>query len=418
MMVRDALMKIVVKVQDVVALARRFEAAPAEAWREVVEQVRDTMTTTLEQVMNAELELFLGQQPKGTNKRNGFTTRTYAIKGLGAVRVRVPRDRAGQFETKVVPPNRHYDEATERDLALLHLAGLSTRMLSHVSGRVLGIRVSPQEVSNALKTIVPAAKRFLQRPLDGRRFVYLYIDGTNFRVRRGTVALEPTLVVIGVDELGHKSVLSMVQGDKDSRGAWEMVFADLKERGLDSSAVKVGIMDGLPGLGTAFLEAFPRARVARCWVHKARNVFPRVPKRFQAEFKVDWDAVQYAENGAAARAAFDAMKVRWAGVADDAVACFERDIEALLLHYELPREHWEALRTTNPIERVNKEFKRRTKSMDSLGADGLKAMLAFTALRLEFGWSTTAITSNKLTHLQYRERLEERRNDVMRTLLN
>ncbi len=418
MKMKDSLMKIALKVQDVVALAKRFEAAPVDAWREVVEQARDAVIATLEQVMNAELELFLGQEPKGANKRNGFTTRTYAVKGLGALRVRVPRDRAGKFESKVVPPSRHYDEATERDLALLHLAGLSTRMLSQVSGRVLGIRVSAQEVSNALKTIVPAAKKFLERPLGGRRWHYLYVDGTNFHIRRGTVAREPTLVVIGVDELGHKSVLSMVQGDKDSRGAWEMVFADLKDRGLDSSAVQLGIMDGLPGLPTAFLAAFPNARVARCWVHKARNVFTRVPKRFQSEFKVGWDAVQYAQGGSEARAAFKAMQERWKGLADDALASFDRDIEMLLVHYEFPKEHWEALRTTNPIERVNKEFKRRSKAMDSMGADGLKALLAFTALRLEFGWSTTAINSNKLTHLQYRARLEERRAEAMRTLLN
>ena len=180
MKMKDSLMKIALKVQDVVALAKRFEAAPVDAWREVVEQARDAVIATLEQVMNAELELFLGQEPKGANKRNGFTTRTYAVKGLGALRVRVPRDRAGKFESKVVPPSRHYDEATERDLALLHLAGLSTRMLSQVSGRVLGIRVSAQEVSNALKTIVPAAKKFLERPLGGGRWHYLYVDGTNF----------------------------------------------------------------------------------------------------------------------------------------------------------------------------------------------------------------------------------------------
>ncbi len=217
-----------------------------------------------------------------------------------------------------------------------------------------------------------------------------------------------------------RTIAARISGfhNKDARGAWEMVFSDLKERGLDASAVKLGIMDGLPGLAAAFLEAFPRARVARCWVHKARNVLPRVPRRFQSEFKVGWDTVQYAESGAAARSAFEAMKARWKGVADDAMTCFERDIDALLVHYDFPREHWEALRTTNPIERANKEFKRRSKSMDSMGADGLKALLAFTALRLEFGWSTTAITSNKLTHLQYRERLEERRNDAIRSLLN
>jgi putative transposase len=318
----------------------------------------------------------------------------------------------------VVPKDRHYDAAIEKDLALLHLAGLSTRMLSHVSARVLGVRVSAQEVSNALSSIVPAAKGFLDRRLEGRHYPYLYVDGTNFHVRRTTVEKEPTLVVIGVDDTGHKSALAMVQGDKESRPAWEMVLADLKSRGLDGTSVELGIMDGLPGLGDAFREAFPKARVARCWVHKARNVMPRVPRRYQADFKVSWDAVCYAESGDAARAAFVALKDRWASTCSDAVACMERDQDALLVHYEFPKEHWEALRTTNPIERVNKEFKRRSKAMETMGPDGLKALLAFTALRLEYGWSMTPITSNKLTHLVYRERREKRLEAVTRTLLS
>lgn len=416
---RDTLMKIVVKVHDVVALARRFEAAPLEAMREVVTQVRAAATATLEQVMDAEIELFLGQEAEATNKRNGFVSRTFGVKGLGSVRVRVPRDRAGRFESKVVPPRRRYDAATEKDLAVLNLAGLSTRMLSHLSAQLLGIKVSAQEVSNALHTLVPAAKAFLERPLGGRQFMYLYVDGTNFRVRRTTVDIEPTLVVLGVDTTGHKSILAMVQGDKDSRAAWEMVFSRLKERGLESASVKLGIMDGLPGLEAAFVEAFPGARAARCWVHKARNVFPLVPKRYQAEFKTDWDAVAYADGVTAARAAFTALSARWKRISSDAVASLERDLEALLVHYEFPREHWEALRTTNPIERVNKEFKRRSKAMETVSAEGLKALLAFTALRLEFGWATTPITSNKLTHLAYREKREARRLEaVTQGLLN
>jgi hypothetical protein len=137
---------------------------------------------------------------------------------------------------------------------LLHLAGLSTRVSAHVSRGVLGLSVSPAEVSNALKTIVSAAKAFLERPLGGRRFKYLWVDGTFFRVRRTAVAREPTLVVIGVDETDRKSVLAMVQGDKDARSAWQLVFAMLNERGPDPSAVELGVMDGLPGLGEAFLE--------------------------------------------------------------------------------------------------------------------------------------------------------------------
>ncbi|MFN0062832.1 MAG: transposase, partial [Myxococcaceae bacterium] len=222
---------------DVVELVKHFEASPKLAMREVVNHFRQGVGETLERVMKAELELFLGQEAELKNKRNGFSVRTYSVKGVGALQVRVPRDRASRFDSRVVPKGRRYDEALEQDLALLHLAGLSTRMLSHVSRHVLGIEVSPSEVSNALKTIVPAAKTFLSRPLAGRRFKYLYVDGTFFSVRRTTVEREPTLVVIGVDEADKKSILAMVQGDKDSRMAWEMVFNELKERGLDGSAV-------------------------------------------------------------------------------------------------------------------------------------------------------------------------------------
>jgi putative transposase len=396
---REGLMKLVLKVHDVVDLARRFETSPTAAFRELGEVIRHGAREVIERVMEAEIELFLGHDSEAGNKRNGYASRTFVLKGIGALELRVPRDRAGRFESKVVPNGRRYDEALEKDLALLHLAGLSTRMLAHVSRGVLGLSVSPAEVSNALKTIVPAAKAFLERDLSGRRFKYLWIDGTNFRVRRTTVDREPTLVVIGVDETDRKSVLSMVQGDKDARSAWEMVFRMLKERGLDGSAVQLGVMDGLPGLAEAFLEAFPNARVGRCWIHRLRNVLPLVPRRYQAEFKRDWDKAAYAKDRADAEAAAGALRERWRPVAGDAVARFERDLDALLCHYDFPREYWAALRTTNPIERVNKEFKRRSKSMEQMGADGLKTLLAFTALRLEFGWSTTPVTSAKLANL-------------------
>jgi len=393
------LMEVVVKVRDVVDLAKRFEESPSDAMREVLTSVQQGFKTTLERIMDAEIALFLGSDEGQCNKRNGHVTRSFAFKGLGVVQLRVPRDRKGRFVSKVVPPRNRYDEALEKDLALLHLAGLSTRTLSLLSKNLLGMRVSPQEVSNALHKIVPAAKAFLVRDLAARPFKYLYIDGTNFKVRRSTVELEPTLVVVGVDQTDRKSVLSMIQGNKDSKPAWEMVFSELKSRGLDSSAVQLGIMDGLPGLASAFEDAFPGARAARCWVHKARNVFPRVPKRYEAAFKSDWDAVQYADDRAAAQGAFDVLKTRWAAYSGDAVECMEKDLEMLLVHYDFPEKHWDALRTTNPIERVNKEFKRRSKSMETIGPEGLKALLAFTAMRLEYGWMTTPIGSRAIRNL-------------------
>jgi putative transposase len=416
--VYEGLMKIVVRIADVVALAKRFEESPATAMKEVVEQMREGVRETLEHIMRAELELFLGRDCEKRNKRNGFVSRTFGIKGIGTLQLRVPRDRAGRFSSNIIPAHRRYDAATERDLALLNLAGLSTRMLAAMSTSLLGIRVSSKEVSNALHQIVPSAKAFLSRPLGDRKWMYLYIDGTNFRVRRSTVAIEPTLVVLGVDETGRKSVLSMIQGDKDHRGAWESVFADLKSRGLDPSAVRAGVMDGLPGLGAAFREAFTSARVLRCWVHKSRNVMPLVPRRYQAAFAASWNAVAYAESVDAARASFHALCAKWSSDASDAVERMTKDIDALLAHYEFPKAHWDALRTTNPIERVNKEFKRRSKAMETVSADGLKALLAFTAIRLEYGWSQTPIDSRKLSKLRWKELREKQLEEVTKSLLN
>jgi transposase-like protein len=177
-------------------------------------------------------------------------------------------------------------------------------------------------------------------------------------------------------------------------------------------------MDGLPGLATAFTEAFTQARAARCWVHKAANTFPRVPSRLQAAFKADWDLVQYAATADAARTAFESLKARWTKDCPEAVDCMEKDIDALLVHYDFPKEHWDALRTTNPIERVHKEFKRRSKAMEQLGPDGLRALLAFTALKLEFGWMQTPIASARLLHLAYRKKREARLEELTKGLLN
>ena len=138
----ERVMKIVVRVGDIVDLARRFRAEPLAAMGEVVVQIRAAMVETLEQVMDAEIDLVLGEEKDPGNKRNGHTLRSYAIKGVGEVSLKVPRDRKGTFQSAVVPASRRYDEALERDIAMLCLAGLSTRTLALVGRRVLGIRVS------------------------------------------------------------------------------------------------------------------------------------------------------------------------------------------------------------------------------------------------------------------------------------
>src|SRR5262245_23636943 len=144
----DSLMKLVIRVADFVELARKFEESPALAMQDVVTHMRSGVKEVLERAMDAEIELFLGRPEEAENKRKAFVSRTYGIKSVGTLTVRGPRDRAGRFSSNVVPANRRYDEALEKDLALLNLAGLSTPALAQISGQSLGVAISATEVSN------------------------------------------------------------------------------------------------------------------------------------------------------------------------------------------------------------------------------------------------------------------------------
>jgi putative transposase len=208
------------------------------------------------------------------------------------------------------------------------------------------------------------------------------------------------LVVLGIGEDDCKSILAIEPGTRDDVHAWRVVLRELKRRGLDGSSVRVGVMDGLPGLEALFLEEFPNAVTARCWSHAMRNAVEKSPKKLRELFKKLANKVMYAPSQDEARKAFDALTSAMDKDAERAVACLSKDLESLLTHYRFESKYWRTLKTTNSIERVNKEFKRRTKSMETLGERTLRSIVVFTALRLEMGWRIIPVTSKKLLSLK------------------
>ncbi len=158
-------------------------------------------------------------------------------------------------------------------------------------------------------------------------------------------------------------------------------------------------MDGLPGLENLFREEFPSAVTQRCWLHSQRNAIAKSPARLRDAFKLLTEKVMYAPSENAARQAFNALKQAMGKDAQRAVYCIEKDLDSLLAHYGFEERFWRALKSTNAVERVNKEFKRRTKSMESLGEGTLRLVVAFTALRLEMGWQMHPIDSKALKNL-------------------
>ncbi len=199
-----------------------------------------------------------------------------------------------------------------------------------------------------------------RRDLSKEPVKYLFIDGIHFHMRMGEcIEIVPVLVAIGVTEAGQKLVLSMQAGDKESLSSWREFFKDLKARGLDGEKVTLGVMDGLPGLEIVFKEVFPQARVQRCQVHVARNVLAKAPKKFKQEVADDLRSIFYAPSQEKSLECFEAFKKKWYKSIPSAVECLDRSIDACLTFFNYPSEEWISLRTTNIIERLNKESRWR-----------------------------------------------------------
>lgn len=200
------------------------------------------------------------------------------------------------------------------------------------------------------------------------------------------------LVVIGVIQDNQKVFLTLQRGDKESATTWREIFKDMIRRGLDASVVELGIMDGLSGLMTVFREEFPKAKVQRCQVHVSRNVLCKVPKKLKQEVTDHLRNVFYAGNRTKALDNFETFSLKYRNEIPSAVDCLSKVIHECLTFYSFPQEHWISIRTTNLIERVNKEFKRRTKSMEILaGEKSAHRLLSFIALKTEMKWKSSPI---------------------------
>jgi putative transposase len=412
------IIKVEVKIPELTRALEQFKLNRLKSLELVAEEVKQSVTNMFNQLLKAEMTLFLGEADQRDNKRNGYDDREYALKGIGCLRLRVPTDRKRKFSSTIMPAHEQMDPRLKEDLAVLHLAGISTRTMALISKRILGIEVSKQTVSNSLGLVEEKALQWLERPID-QEFWALFIDGTNFRMqRRGSTEKEPSLVVIGLNKQNRMSILTIQPGLKDDANSWREVFADLVKRGLKTQGVRIGVMDGLPGLENTFKETFTKAVTGRCWVHALRNAIAKTPGRLREAFQTLAAKVMYASSENAARVAFKELKLAMGQDSQRAVHCLEKDLESLLAHYKFDKPLWRSLRTTNPIERVNKELKRRTKSMETIGEKTLMVLVAFTAMRLEYNWLKIPVDSEVISNLRFIKSKKNEIESAMDSMLN
>jgi len=391
-------MKVEISVPEVVSIFKEIQEQPEKIFEMIRVEIRENVGQYLSKLMDLERTRFLERERYehglgDVNHRNGSYPRGFTLKGIGEVQVEVPRDRKGEFKTQVIPRSKRYENELRQDLSIMFLTGVSTRSLSMISTRLIGRRISPAEVSNANKELIGAVEKWRTRDLSGETIRYVFLDGVNFDMRiDGSIEKVPVLVAIGVLETGHKLVLGFQAGDKESAPTWREFFKDLKGRGLDGTKMVLGVMDGLPGLEKVFKQEFPKAKVQRCQVHVARNVLAKVPKKLKKTVGDDIRSIFYASSKSKAIEFFEIFKEKWQRELPSAVKCLESSLESCLTFFICPDEEWISLRTTNIIERLNKEFKRRTKPMEIVaGENACYMLLAFVCLKMELHWKSNPI---------------------------
>lgn len=391
-------MRLNISIPEVITIFNEIQKQPEKLFTMIRAEIRNSVGKYLTELMNTEMTHFLGRAPYERidgkiNHRNGSYGRKFTLKDIGQVEVNVPRDRKGEYKTRIIPRSIQYEDELRQDLSLMFLTGISTRTLGMMSKRLIGRKISAGEISNANKSLIDAVEKWRNRDLSKESIKYFFVDGVCFHMRiGGSIETVPVLAAIGVKDTGHRLVLGLQSGDKESASNWREFFKDLKKRNLESHKIELGIMDGLPGLEKVFKEEFPKAKVQRCQVHVARNVLAKVPKKLKKTVADDVRSIFYASSKIKAMEFFSQFKQRWEKDLPSAVKSLERSIESCLTFFNFPEEEWISLRTTNIIERLNKEFKRRTRPMEIVaGEHACYTLLAFICIKMEMHWRSNPI---------------------------
>jgi len=347
----------------------------------VDEVVRSSVEETLNALLDAEADQICRAQryersPERVDGRAGHYERKLETKA-GQVALRVPKLRRLPFETAIIERYKRREASVEEALVEMYLAGVSVRRVEDITEALWGTRVSSGTVSRLNQKIYRHIEAWRNREIVGE-FPYLYLDGVILkRSWAGEVRNISVLVAIGIGTDGYRQILGVAEGEKEDLEGWRGFLRHLRDRGL--KGVRLIISDACRGLVEAAAEVFPKTDWQRCVVHFYRNVFSHVPNTKVAEVARMLKAIHAQEDGKAAKAKateivgrLKAMKLK------TAAELVQQKVSETLTYYAYPSTHWRQIRTNNPLERIIREIRRRTRVVGAF-PDGQSALMLVAA---------------------------------------
>ena len=354
------------------------------------EMVRGTVEETLNAMLDAEADEMCNAQryehsPDRVDTRAGSYKRKLHTKA-GEVEVKVPKLRKQTFETAIIERYRRRDISIEEAIVQMYLAGVSVRRVEDITEALWGTRVSSGTVSNLNKKVYKHIERWRTQKIEGA-FAYVYLDGIVLkRSWGGEIKNVSVLAAIGVDSDGYRRILGVSEGHKEDKAGWLGFLKELKKRGL--TGVRLMISDACLGLVESIAEVFPDADWQRCVVHFYRNVFSHVPRGKMREVAAMLKAIHAQESRESAESkAEDVVKKLKLMKLRGAAELVEQSIHETFAYFAYPPQHWLKIKTNNPMERLLKEARRRTKVVGAF-PDGNSALM-LVAARLRHVSSTT-----------------------------
>lgn len=366
------------------------EKVRQEAWSSLEKSVKAFAQDLIETVLEAAVNEYLGLEKyeraqERKDYRNGYYQRSLQTKYGTIDGLNVPRLRSSQLEFPLFDRYGTRQPQLDRLIGQLYLAGVSTRKLGSVIKDLTGRSLSAQSVSKVNQELFRETLDYFQNQSIADDIEYLLLDGIRQPIR-DLFGYENKvgLAAYGIKKNGQRGLLALRIVESESEAECIRFLTDLRQRGLLGKNLKLITVDGAPGMIKALKTLYPFIKIQRCWVHKMRNVLAKAKHVYRRALAADLKKIFYAKNKQEALNQFKVFKNNWQVLAPKAVRCLEKDLNCLLNFYEMPKTDWKKIRTTNYLERVFRELRRRTKVIGSFPSSqsAERIMLAFSAVYL------------------------------------
>ena len=324
--------------------------------------LREIVRAVVQEMLEAEMTEALGAgRSERTSARVGYRSGSYTrtlITRVGKLELRVPQDRDGRFSTELFERYQRSEQALVSTLAEMYVQGVSTRKVKAITEELCGHAFSASAVSAINKRLDESLDAFAKRPL-AEPFPYLILDARYERAREGgVVASQAVLIAVGIDWDGRRQILAVEMANRESSSSWKDFLLGLRRRGLNG--VEFVIADDHAGLRAAIREVLPQAAVQRCYVHFLRNALDHLPRKADDDCLQELRWLYDRRSVEEARRDLAAWIAKWGDRYEKLVDWAEETIQDTFTFYRLPRQHHKHLKSTNMLERLNEEIKRRT----------------------------------------------------------